>query len=212
MFRLVIFDLDGTLLDTKDAISKSLNVTFEEIGLGPYEWEKHIVRFFGKPFGEWAETLLREAGRYSKEEVERISNRMWDNYANMGVKHAKLMPGALKVLEYLKKKGTRLAVATNMRSRHAKIFFSRFGLNEYFDKVCTVSDVKRGKPHPDQVECILRDLKIERKETLMVGDSRSDMEFARNSRIKIALLNSPWNRPLKPDYRIKKLEGLLEII
>lgn len=212
MFRLVIFDLDGTLLDTKDAITRSLNVTFSEIGLGPYDWDKDIVRFFGRPFKEWAETLLREEGRYSKENVEKVSDRMWDNYARIGVKHAKLMPGAMEVLNSLKKRGTKLAVATNMRSRHAKIFFSRFGLDKYFDKVCTISDVEKGKPHPDQVEYILRDLGIERKETLMVGDSKSDLDFARNSEVKLILLDSPWNQSLKPDYRIKRLKELLEIV
>ena len=212
MFRLVIFDLDGTLLDTKDAIAKSLNVTFEEIGLGPYDWDRDIVRFFGRPFEEWAETLLKEAGRYSKEEVERVSDRMWENYSTTGVKHAKLMPGAVEVLNSLKKKGTRLAVATNMKSRNVKIFFSEFGLAEYFDKVCTISDVEKGKPHPDQVECILRDLDIGRKEVLMVGDSKSDLDFAKNAEVKLALLDSPWNQSFRPDYRIKKLEELLEIV
>ncbi|NIQ18241.1 MAG: HAD hydrolase-like protein, partial [Candidatus Aenigmarchaeota archaeon] len=95
MFKLVIFDLDGTLIDSAGAILKSVNITFSELGLGPYKWEKDIVRFFGRPFEEWAETLLKEAGKYSKENLERMANRMWDNYATIGVKHAKLYPGAL---------------------------------------------------------------------------------------------------------------------
>ncbi|MEE9322907.1 MAG: HAD family hydrolase [Candidatus Aenigmarchaeota archaeon] len=212
MFRLVVFDLDGTLIDSAGAIMKSINVTFSEIGLGPYEWERDIVRFFGKPFEEWAKTLLKEAGKYSGGNVERISNKMWDNYAKIGVKHAKLMPGTLEALEALKKRGIKLAVATNMRSRHAKVFFSHFGLGKYFEKVCTVSDVGKGKPHPEQLERIMKDTGFERNETLMVGDSKSDLEFARNSGVKLALLDSRWNKGLKPDYRIKKLKELPEII
>lgn len=212
MFRLVIFDMDGTLIDSMVAIVKSMNMTFSELGLGPYEWEKDIVRFFGKPFEIWAETLLREGGKYSEENLKRMTSRMWDNYSTTGVKHAKLMPGAVEVLNSLKKRGTKLAVATNMKSRNVKVFFSEFGLDKYFDKVCTISDVEKGKPHPDQVECILKDTGAKRKETLMVGDSKSDLDFAKNAGVKLALLDSPWNQSFRPDYRIKKLEELLEIV
>lgn len=212
MFRLVVFDLDGTLIDSVRAIVKSMNLTFSELGLGPYEWERDIVRFFGKPFEEWAETLLREGGKYSKENLKRMVDGMWDHYAVEGLEMAKLNPGAIEILEALKKKGVKLAVATNMISRHMKVFFSKFGLSKYFDKVCTISDVKKGKPHPDQLECIIRDLKIGKDGTLMVGDSKSDIDFAKNTGVKIALLDSPWNRSLRADYRVKNLKGLLDIM
>lgn len=212
MFKLVIFDLDGTLIDSMNAIVKSMNVTFAEIGMGPYTWEDDIVRFFGKPFEDWAEILLKEAGKYSKENMEKMTNKMWDNYAKIGVKEAKMKPGAFEVLETLKKKGVKLAIATNMRSVHMKIFFSHFGLDKYFDKACTVSDVEKGKPHPDQLECILEKIHAENNETLMIGDSKTDLEFAKNAGIRIALLDSPWNQDLRPDYRIKKLKELLEIV
>ena len=212
MFKLAVFDLDGTLIDSMDAIVKSMNVTFAEIGLGPYTWEDDIVRFFGKPFEDWAETLLREAGKYSKENMDRMTAKMWENYAKIGVKEARMNPGAIEVLEALKKKGVRLAVATNMRSHHMKIFFSHFGLEKYFDRAYAGSDVKRGKPYPDLLERIMEDTDIEKSSTLMVGDSRTDIEFARNAGIKIALLESPWNLGLKADYRIKTLKELLEIV
>ncbi|UCC91613.1 MAG: HAD family hydrolase [Candidatus Aenigmatarchaeota archaeon] len=212
MFKLVIFDLDGTLIDSMEAIVRSMNVTFSELGLGPYEWGRDVQRFFGKPFQKWAETLLKEGGKYSKKNMERMTNRMWDNYADIGVKYTKLKEGAIEVLETLRKRGVRLAVATNMIARHANIFFSHFDLRKYFEKVCTVSDVEKGKPHPDQVECILEDLDAERDETLIVGDTISDLHFAKNSGIRIAIIDAPWNRSLRPDYRIKKLKELLEIV
>lgn len=212
MFRLVIFDLDGTLFDSAGAILESLNLTFAELGLGPYDWNRDTARFFGKPFSVWAETLLKEAGKYSEANVKRMVEKMFDNYAVVGPKHSKLNPGALEALEGLKKNGIKLAVATNMIRRHTKIFFSRFRLNGYFEKVCTVSDVKKGKPDPGQLECIRKKIKAERSEILMVGDSLTDVEFARNAGIRVALLDAPWNKDLKPDYRIKNLEDVMEIV
>jgi phosphoglycolate phosphatase len=211
MFRLVVFDLDGTLFDSAGAILESLNLTFSEIGLGPYEWDRDIARFFGRPFVVWAETLLSEGGKYSEANVNRMAERMFGNYAVMGPKHSKLNPGALEALGGLKKKGIKLAVATNMVGKDTKIFLSHFGLDGYFEKVCTISDVSKGKPDPGQMKCILNEIKAKRNEVLMVGDSLTDVEFARNSGVRVALLDAPWNKSLKPDYRIKNLMEVLKI-
>ena len=212
MFRLVVFDLDGTLINSVEAIMKSINLTFAEFGLGPYEWEKDIVRFFGKPFEIWAETLLKEGKKYSHENLEKAVNTMYRHYNKIGPAHARLYPHALEVLSALKNRGVKLAVATNMISRHMKTYFSRFDLGAYFEKMCTLSDVKRGKPYPDQLECIQRETGVPKNETLVVGDSETDLEFARNSGVKIAVLDAVWNKNLKPDYRIKDLKELLDIV
>lgn len=212
MFRLVVFDLDGTLLDSAGAILKSINVTFAKLGLGPYDWDRDVVRFFGKPFEFWAETLLREACKYSEENLKKMTNGTWEYYKKNGPKHIKLNEGAKEVLEDLKKLGIRMAVATNMRSEHAESFLPYFGIKRYFEEVCTVSDVRRGKPYPDQMECILKKVRVKKSETLVVGDSVSDTEFAQNSGVKVALLVAPWNRKLKSDYRVKKLRDILDIV
>lgn len=211
MFKLVVFDLDGTLFDSAGAILESVNLTFAELGLGPYDWERDVTRFFGKPFSFWAESLLREGGKYSEANVKRMVERMFDNYAVVGPKHSKLNPGALETLDGLKKKGIKLAVATNMIKRHLDAFFSRFKIGEYFGGICTASDVNKAKPDPDQMECILKNVRAAKSEILMVGDSRTDVEFARNSGVSVAILDATWNRTLKPDYRIKNLKELLEI-
>jgi phosphoglycolate phosphatase len=212
MFRLVVFDLDGTLFDSAEAILKSVNLTFAELGLGPYEWDRDISRFFGRPFAFWAETLLKEGGKYSEANVRKMVERMFDNYAVVGPKHSKLNPGALEALDGLKRKGVTLAVATNMIKRHLDAFFSMFSIGEYFGGICTASDVNKGKPDPDQMECILKKVRAKKGEILMVGDSETDVEFAKNSGVRIALLDAPWNRALKPDYRLKNLRELLEIV
>ncbi|MCX6817687.1 MAG: HAD family hydrolase [Candidatus Aenigmarchaeota archaeon] len=211
MFRLVIFDLDGTLFSSENVILESLNRAFNEINLGPYDWESDIVRFFGKPFRIWAETLLREAGRYTPGLAERITQKAWDNYALLGPSMVRLNPGAKETLEKLKSKGVKLAVASNMMTRHAHILLPHFGIQNYFDKICTADSVKRPKPFPDQFDCIMESVKADKKETLMVGDTASDVDFARNCGIKVALLDASWNRSLAPDYRIKNLSKVLEL-
>lgn len=212
MFRLVVFDLDGTLLDSAEAILKSINVTFAKLGLGPYDWEKDIVRFFGKPFELWAETLLREAGKYSRENFEKMTNGTWKAYEEIGYREAKLNEGAEKLLEDLKDMGVRMAVATNMRIQHARKFLPHLGIDKYFEAVCTVSDVKKGKPWPEQMECVLEKVKTRKEEVLMVGDTKLDVDFSRNSGVKVAIIEMPWNKGVKSDYRVKKLAGILKIV
>jgi phosphoglycolate phosphatase len=212
MFRLVVFDLDGTLFDSAGAILEALNLTFAEIGLGPYDWDRDIARFFGKPFSLWAEALLKDGGKYSEANVKRMVERMFENYTVIGPKHSKLSPGAIEALEGLKSRGVRLAVATNMIKRHMDAFFTRFGLANYFGGVCTASDVSKEKPDPDQMECILKRVDAARDEILMVGDSETDVLFARNCGVKVALLDAPWNKRLRPDYRLGNLKELLGIV
>ncbi len=65
MFKLVIFDLDGTLFHSNQAIAESMNIAFGKAGLGPYAWDRDIARFFGMPFRQWVDALLKEEGRYS---------------------------------------------------------------------------------------------------------------------------------------------------
>ena len=211
MFKLVIFDLDGTLFSSEDAILESLNRAFEGIGLGPYDWESDIARFFGKPFRAWAETLLREAGKYTPELAEKITQKAWDNYALLGPSMVRLNPGAKETLEALKNKGVRLAVASNMMTRHADILLPQFGIKKYFDKICTADSVSRPKPFPDQFDCIMESVKAEKNAILMVGDTASDADFARNCGIRIVLLDASWNRSLATDYRIKNLSEVLEL-
>jgi phosphoglycolate phosphatase-like HAD superfamily hydrolase len=211
MLKLVVFDLDGTLLNSEEAILESLNRAFGKIGLGPYGWGPDIARFFGKPFRVWAETLLKEAGRYSEKLTDEMTNRTWDNYALLGPSLVKLNPGARATLDGLKGAGVKMAVATNMMSRHARILLPHLDIAGYFEEVCTSDSVKRAKPYNDQFECIKRRVKASASETLMVGDSATDLEFARNCGIKAALLDAPWNRALKPDYRINNLKEVLRL-
>jgi phosphoglycolate phosphatase len=212
MFKLVVFDLDGTLINSVEGIMRSINITFAGIGLGPYEWERDIVRFFGKTLEKWVETLLKEGGKYSEENVEKVANDIWETYSKVGKKHNKLYDGVKDVLEELRKRGIKMAIATNMRSKHANIFLPLFGIDKYFEKVCTSTNTKRGKPFPDQMDSILEKVKVDKSDALVVGDSRSDLEFARNSGVKVALVEMPWNRDLKSDYRVKKLRGILDIV
>jgi phosphoglycolate phosphatase len=215
MFKLVIFDLDGTLFDSAGAIMESLNATFAGIGLGPYEWDRDVSPFFGRPFALWAEHFLGEGGKYSRENARKVTRKMFDNYAVIGPKRAKLNPGAIETLEGLKRKGVKLAVATNMVRKDMEIFLSRFAIGGFFDTACSVSDVAKGKPDPEELDCILGKIKkinVKKSEILMVGDSATDQEFARNSGIPVALLNASWNKGLEPDYRIRNLREVLGIV
>lgn len=212
MYNLVIFDLDGTLLNSEEAILESLNRTFGTIGLGPYEWDSDISRFFGRPFRIWTETLLREAGRYSEKLADEMTNKAWDNYALIGPSRTGLNPFARETLNALKAKGIKMAVATNMMSRHSNIILPHLGIDAYFGEICTADSVKQAKPYADQFYCIARKANIDKSEALMVGDSATDLEFAGNAGIKIAILDAPWNSSLNPDYRIKTLKELLKIV
>ncbi|MCD6590630.1 MAG: HAD family hydrolase [Candidatus Aenigmarchaeota archaeon] len=212
MFRCVVFDLDGTLVNSIDGIMVAINKTFSTIGLGPYEWEKDIERFFGKPFEIWAETLLKEGDKYSEENVKKMKELMHENYSSIGVDYVKLNPGVKEALEVLKDNGVKIALATNTVSGPPQKFLKHLGVYEYFDKICTVSDVEKGKPEPDEMICIIKSLNINPDEILVVGDSETDVEFAKNSGCKICILDAKWNKNITSDYRVKNMKELVDIV
>ncbi len=96
-----------------------------------------------------------------------------------------------------------------MIRRHVDTFFSYYKLGGYFEKVCSISDVREGKPARDQFDCIMDGIRARKSEILMVGDTASDVGFARNCGIRVALLDAAWNRSLEPDYRLKSLKEVL---
>lgn len=210
-YRLVIFDLDGTIVNAYPAIYESVNFTLKQFACAKQSKPK-IRRAVG-----WGDKeLLRAFMRNAVLEKALLTYRR--HHAAALVKYSRLIPGALKTLKRLKDKGFSLAVASNRPEKFSRILLRTLKIEEYFDYVLCGDMVSRSKPHPMILKKIMTELGVRSAEAVYAGDMAIDIQAGKSAKVttvgicggsssKAELLKE------KPDFLISnvgKLAGILE--
>lgn len=206
----VLFDLDGTIVDTNELIVRSFLHTLEG------ETERVFTREDIIPHMGFA---LVEQLRFftGKEQVDELAVK----YRTFNQsKHDELVtefPHVPEVLAELARRGIRMGVVTN-KSRQTTLMGLRLcGIESYMETIVTIDDVVRGKPDPEAVLKALEQLGVAPEEALMVGDSKYDMIAGRDAGVKTvgvswSLKGEEHLRSFDPDYIIHDMKDLLEIV
>jgi len=175
----VIFDIDGTLTRTNDLIFASFNHLARRYQGRTYS-PSEIVGFFGPP----------EEGALSKvfgaEAADGLMDELCEFYESNHALMASVHPGVPEMLRYLKARGIPLAVFTGKGRRTTTITLEALELNTYFDLIVSGTDVVKHKPHPEGICRVLERFGVLAEETLMVGDSMSDIRASRAAGVQIA--------------------------
>jgi phosphoglycolate phosphatase len=180
-YRLLIFDLDGTLVDSYEAIQDALSHAMAALGFPPWPPEETKRRV-----GRGLDILMEEAvGAQNVREGVRLFR---DRYPKVFLDKTRVLPGVREAVPVLKGRGKTLAVATNKPSDFSRSILDHLGLGRHFDLVLGPLDVPRPKPHPDMLNRILADLKFRPDETLYIGDMALDAESAANAGLACLLL------------------------
>jgi phosphoglycolate phosphatase len=176
--RCLIFDLDGTLIDSKLDLALAVNATLEHMGRPPLPHET-IYRYVGNG----AQMLVQRAlGREATpQEAESGLAYFLAYYREHMLDNTVTYPGVREGLELLV--GRPMAVLTNKPVRFSNWILEGLGLSRYFRYVYGGNSFEKKKPDPIGVEALLRDLQVAPWETMMVGDSDVDVRTARNSGI-----------------------------
>ena len=180
--QLVIFDLDGTLVDAYPAIVESFNHTMTRMRL-PLKDPLTIKRAVG-----WGDTNLLKpfVGEKNIKKALRFYRR--HHQYSLGRK-TRFLPRAKGLLSFLKKKGYRLALASNRPARFTRIILKHLAMNKYFDYVLCGDQLKKAKPHPDIILKILKKLSVSSREAVFVGDMTVDVISGKKAKVKtIAVL------------------------
>ena len=174
--RVLIFDLDGTLIDSKLDLALSVNAALVHVGREPVAHE----RIYGY-VGNGAPTLLRRAlgEGMSDADVERALAYFLDYYRAHMLDNTVAYPGVREGLEQLA--GRQMAVLTNKPVRFSKAILEGLNLARYFSYVYGGNSFERKKPDPMGAQVLLRDLDAAPKEAMLVGDSEVDIQTARNA-------------------------------
>jgi phosphoglycolate phosphatase len=174
--RALIFDLDGTLIDSKLDLALSVNATLEEMGRGPLPHER-IFSFVG----QGAPALIAKAlgDGASEEECQRGLEFFIKYYSAHKLDNTTLYSGVREALDALK--GMPMAVYTNKPVRVSRAIIQDLGVGEHFRMVYGGNSFERKKPDPMGVESILREFGAAPPQVMLVGDSDVDVQTARNA-------------------------------
>ena len=177
---LLIFDLDGTLIDSKLDLACAVNAARAHAGMGPLENET-VYSYVG----EGAPVLIRRAlGPGAAEgQVQDALEFFLAYYNEHLVDHTVLYPGVRETLARLTSAGVKMAVLTNKPVRMSRLIVEALGVGGHFERVYGGNSFEQKKPHPIGVETLMAECHADRERTMMVGDSAVDIRTARNARV-----------------------------
>ncbi len=176
--KLVIFDVDGTIVDSQNMICAAMHNAFTKHGL-PCPPRETLLRIVGLSLPEaFMQLGAGQDGFPVSALVERYKEAFFE-LREAGAHPDALYPGAREAIESLaRSEGVSLGIATGKSQRGARAVLTRHGLLDYFAVIKTADDAP-SKPHPGMVLDAMRETGVVAAETLMIGDSIYDMEMAR---------------------------------
>ncbi len=208
--KLIIFDLDGTLVDAYRAIISSFNYTMQRLNY-PMQDAATIRRAVG--WGD--ENLLMP---FIKKNDARAALSVYRKHHKLALlKESRLFPETDNALGYLKNKGYILAVASNRPSRFSWILIRHLKLEKYFDYVLCADKLKHIKPHPEIINKIIQRFVLKPKQAIYVGDMTIDAQAGRGAKVKTVIVTtgSSTKSEIKSErpYRIiDRISELLKIL
>ncbi len=208
MKKAILFDIDGTLLDTWDFIFDAVKYTLTSQNI-PHLTNKQIKKPMGKTLVAFYQALLpgADSSKLAKTHLE-----FQENYFHT----LKPFPKAKKTLGKLKDQGILLGAVSNRTKDSLHRSLKLTTIFDYFDVIVSADDIVNPKPHQEHLLAALKKLKVEPGNSYMVGDMEQDILVGKNARVKtIGVTYGFLGKDIakhKPDYLINDIEELLNII
>jgi phosphoglycolate phosphatase len=210
--KLLIFDLDGTLVDSTEDIARSVNELLETRNRPPLA-EARIRSYIGNGVRRLLERALGDVG---PDDLARAEELYLSIYRRRLLETTLPYPGVEPALRALH--GERaLAVLTNKPLQESVLILDGLGLSRYFGSIYGGDSFPRKKPDPTGVMRLLEQTSASADETLFVGDSSVDLETARNASVRSCLIAYPVPTPsqdveLRPDFTIHDLREIVPLV
>ncbi|MGC9103329.1 MAG: HAD family hydrolase [Candidatus Methanodesulfokora sp.] len=204
--ELVIFDLDGTLIDSHfDKVGARLSIVelLRERGVDPSPLRME------DPPQKYIDLARREN---LLNEVKIIL----DEYEITAFSQSKPKDGLYDVLNFMRRRGLKIGLLTNAGKKATEYALTRFNLKSYFNAVVTRDDCYRMKPNPDGIILLISMIRCDKKRTAFVGDTALDVEAAKSAGVlSIALLDGVGKpseiEVSKPDYTVGSIRDLINL-
>ena len=210
MIRTILFDLDGTLVDSYLPITESLNEVRSAFGL-PSKSEAEVRREVGRGL----EALIGDnVGADRVEEGVRIFR---DCYRRIFREGTRLLPGVASTIETLAGRGYAMGVTSNKPAYFTREILIALGLASTFGAIYGPEMVTHPKPHPEMIHGALAELRSHPDESAYVGDMLIDVETARRAGLPVYVIASGGQsreelEKARPDLLLSRFEELLEVL
>ena len=209
--RLLIYDLDGTLVDTAKDIAISANYMRKQFGLSELPQNK-ISEFVGRGVHHLISHCIESD---DEKLIEKAIKVYRDHYKEHMLDYSRLFPGAKDFLKHFESRIQ--AVLTNKPNPYSKEILDQLGVGHYFVEVMAGNSGYQKKPDPDAILQLMKKENVKPEETLMIGDSRVDIETCRNAHITAAVLTHGFEsrdtlESAKPEVICDSFSELLEWI
>ncbi len=180
MKPLLVFDLDGTLIDSRLDLANSVNATRDSLGMPPISNET-VYSYVGNGVPV---LIKRSLGEGTSEETLAAAQRFFlDYYRKHMLDFTTLYPGTAEALATLAGAGMKLAVLTNKPVRFSQAIVEGLGIAPFFLHVYGGNSFEQKKPHPMGIETLMTECGAGRENTVMIGDSSVDVQTARNAAV-----------------------------
>lgn len=167
-YKAVVFDLDGTLLDTSEGIIKSVDYTIAHMGLKELTLEEKRL-FIGPPI----QHSFKRVYSLDDEKTEMAANIFRKQYSNIDLFEAKVYDGIIELLVSLKENNVKIGVATYKREDYAAKILTHFGIDVLCDSI-QGSDYEGVLTKQDIIDNCISELQVDKETVLMVGDTDND--------------------------------------
>ncbi len=204
MIRAVLFDFDGTLIDTNELIFKSYRKAFKKV-LNRDIDDEEILKLYGRPlYGSLME--YGEPGEMLYKVYREFNETQHDNLA-------KPFDGVCEGVQKISDKGYKMGIVTSKRMHLVKRGLDLIGIADFFDVIITPDDTQKGKPDPEPILLGCEKLDVLPEETIYVGDSVFDMQAAKSAgtqlcAVKYTLTNHQNILEFKPEFFVDSIAEL----
>lgn len=204
MINQVIFDLDGTLINSKEGIIQSLTFALNK--------EKCSHDIGELSIGPPLDIILKKM-KVDKESIKNVKENFIQYYDKYGYKKTKLYPQTLKVLNDLQKKNITMYILTNKRTYPTERILKELEIKPFFEKVFCLDNFPDIQKKEYLLKYLISTNQLEKKNMLLIGDSLDDFIAAQSSSVPFVLAKYGYGNNLKEsDLEIKQIDEILTII
>ncbi|MBQ4160271.1 MAG: HAD-IA family hydrolase [Clostridia bacterium] len=193
MYNYILFDLDGTLTDPKEGITKCVQYALAACGIDEPNLD-NLLSFIGPPL---VDEFMRVYG-FSKEKAEFALAKYRERFPAKGLYENKIYPGAAQMLAALKQSGRKIALATSKPQPYAEKILEHFKIKDYFDVIVGATFDSKRNDKADVVAEVLKQFGItdaDKASVIMVGDRKHDVLGASKNGIKTVGLRLGYAEP-----------------
>ena len=210
----VLFDLDGTLVDTAPDLADAVNTALDTLGV--QRWPEAQLRIWiGGGMASLVERALQAANADAGLQARALAASL-EHYRLNLAHRSRPFPGTVTVLKWLRAAGTCLACVTNKRTAFVQPLLQALHLAEYFDAVVCGDTLAHMKPHPAPLLYAAEQLDVTPAQALMIGDSENDVLAARAAGMPVVCVDYGYNggkdiREVKPDAVVSSMNALQDL-